>query len=434
MVIADRTRPADADETDTDPDGRDRDTDVLVIGGGPAGSSVAISLARAGHDVHQIEKRAEPRQKACGDVLLPSALTELDRLGVDASGLAGHGLRGVSVRIGSQSWELEWPSRTGVAPGARAIRRDRFDEHLREAARSEGAVVSMGHEAVSPIIDRGFVRGANVRTGDVVRPLRSRFVVVADGANSRFGRGLGTVREPDWPYAISTRTYYSSPRHAENAMEVTVGLPDPNGTPIEGYGWVTPLGDGTVNVGVNLLSSYRDVMSVNALKLLDRFARDVADRWAFDPDEPLKSPTRFRTPLGGSVFPKMGPTFLVVGDAAGSANPLTGAGIDTALMTGRLAAEALDDALSGGGPAGLQRYPTMLDDALGSYHQVGRLTDRFLGRPLVAKGLLAMGARDPRLVGGALRIATDQLRTATPGTPERLYRVAKALARLAPRW
>ena len=134
------------------------------------------------------------------------------------------------------------------------------------------------------------------------------------------------------------------------------------------------------------------------------------------------------------MFPKMGPTFLVVGDAAGAANPLTGAGIDTALMTGRLAAEALDDALSGGGPAGLQRYPTMLDDALGSYHQVGRLTDRFLGRPLVAKGLLAMGARDPRLVGGALRIATDQLRTVQPGTPERLYRFARALSRLAPRW
>ncbi len=412
----------------------DHRADVLVVGGGPAGSAVAVALARSGHRVHLIEKRAEPRHKACGDVLVPRALTELALLGIDPDELDGHRLRHVSVRIDDRAVEVRWPFHPDHPVDALVVRRDVLDEHLRAAARSHGATVSMGREAISPVIERGFVRGANVTAGDEQEAVRSRFVVVADGANSRFGRALGTVREPDWPYAISTRTYFESPDHDRDTMEVCVGIPDDDGNPIEGFGWATPLGDGTVNVGVTILSSYRDVMSVNALKLLDRFAWDVADRWGFDPDASLKPPTRFRIPLGGSVFPKMGPTFLVVGDAAGAANPLTGTGVDAALMTGRLAAEALDDALSGGGPASLQRYPTMLDDALGTYHQVGRLTDRFLGRPVVAKALLAMGAGDPALVGGALRVATNTLRSDDRRTPERLYGVARALTRLAPRW
>ena len=82
-----------------------------------------------------------------------------------------------------------------------------------------------------------------------------------------------------------------------------------------------------------MLSTYRDVRGVNALKLLDAFAHASPSAWEIDPSSQLKSPTRFRVPLGGSVGPTMGPTFLVVGDAAGAANPFNGDGVDAALMT-----------------------------------------------------------------------------------------------------
>ena len=321
------------------------------------------------------------------------------------------------------------------------LRRDVLDAHLRARAIDAGATVLMGHEATSPLVERGFVRGANLAVSadlDDAAPkaaeVTSRFVVVADGANSSFGRALGTTRHRHWPYGIATRTYFASPRHDESWIETELGIPDAAGNPIAGYGWVIPVGDGTVNVGVGLLSTYRDVRGVNALKLLDAFAQHVADRWQFDPAVKLKAPTRFRVPLGGSVGPKMGPTFLVAGDAAGSASPFNGDGVDAALMSGRLAAEVLDEALTTGNSTTLQRYPTMLANQTGQYQKVGRLTARFLGRPMILRSALRLGLGSDRIAGAALRIATNELRADQRGGAERAYAVASAISKFAPNW
>jgi flavin-dependent dehydrogenase len=130
----------------------------------------------------------------------------------------------------------------------------------------------------------------------------------------------------------------------------------------------------------------------------------------------------------------MGPTFLLVGDAAGVANPFSGVGIDAALMSGRLAATALDDALVTGSAAGLQRYPTLLEEEIGRYYKVGRLTARFLGRPSVLNPLLRVGARSEKLTAGMLRLAGNELRSIDPGGAERAYAIAAALSKLAPSW
>jgi flavin-dependent dehydrogenase len=328
-----------------------------------------------------------------------------------------------------------------LADHAVALRREVLDAHLRAGAAAAGAVVLMGHEATAPIVERGFVRGAALVT-DADLPthaprhaeVRARFVVVADGANSTFGRGLGTTRHRDWPYGITTRTYFESSRASESWIETDLGLPDRSGKPIAGYGWVIPIGHGTVNTGVALLSTYRDARGVNALKLLDSFAERIADRWHLDPSQPLKEPTRFRLPLAGSVGPKMGPTFLVVGDAAGMASPLNGDGVDAALTSGRLAAEVLVDALTSGNSTTLQRYPTMLADALGQYHQVGRLAARFIGRPSILRPALRFGLDSDRVAGAALRIATNELRDGRPGGAERAYALANAVSKFAPSW
>ena len=103
-------------------------------------------------------------------------------------------------------------------------------------------------------------------------------------------------------------------------------------------------------------------------------------------------------------------------------------------MTGRLAADVLDEALGSGNSTSLQRYPTLLADSVGQYHKVGRLTARFVGRPGVLRPVLHVAMRSDRVMGSALRIATRQLRDDEAGSAERAYALVAALSKLAPNW
>lgn len=415
-------------------------TDVLVVGGGPAGAAVATWLATAGHDVTVAEKREIGRHKSCGDTLSPRAVDELSRLDVDPTTLGGHEVLGVRMTHGRHSAMVPWPEHPDVANRGVVLRRELLDEHLRRRAAAAGATVLMGHEATAPIAERGFVRGATMAMADGrQRDVHARFVVVADGANSRFGRVLGTRRQRNWPYGIATRTYFESPRNGETWIEAELGLPDAQGNPIAGYGWVTPMGDGPsgrglVNVGVGVLSSHRDIKGLNTLKLLDLFAERMAEQWQYDPTHKIKSPTRLRVPLGGSVGPKMGPTFLVVGDAGGAANPFSGDGVHAALLCGRLASDVLHEALTAGNSTTLQSYPRILQEELGRYRKVGRLSARFLGRPGILKPALKLAMGNEAALGATLRIATDELRDGHPGGAERAYKLASFVSRFAPSW
>jgi geranylgeranyl reductase family protein len=360
---------------------------------------------------------------------------ELGQLGVDIDHLGGQRTSGVRFRWAGRTVDVPWPDHPDLPEHGLVVRRDLLDQHLRDHATAAGAEVMMGAEATTPLAERGFIRGATTVADDGSScDVRARYVVVADGANSRFGRGLGTTRERLWPYGVAARTYFRSDRSEEHWVESTLGLRYANGTPIAGYGWVSPMGDGTVNVGTGILSSSRHVKGVNTLKLLDSFIEGAAARWHFEPTDALKAPTRLRLPMGGSIKPTMGPTFLVVGDAAGLANPFNGDGIDAALMSGRLAADVLDDALGASGSPALQRYPRLVADEVGEFHQVGRLSARFVGRPLILSTLLRFGTRSDRALEAALRLATNALRPGSAGVAERAYALAVAASRLAPNW
>ena len=90
---------------------------------------------------------------------------------------------------------------------------------------------------------------------------------MADGANSRFGRALGTAAGPLVPQGMALRGYYESPMHDDPWIESALDMVDRNGNSLPGYGWIFPVGDGTINVGVGLLSTFRDYRAINTSQL-----------------------------------------------------------------------------------------------------------------------------------------------------------------------
>lgn len=407
--------------------------DVLVIGGGPAGASAAYWLARDGHHVVVLERRAYPRGKTCGDALTPRAVAQLTDMGVDDRLAGFHRTRGIRFMAGDRTQEIAWPAHHRFPAEGFVAPRSALDAVIADGAQAAGATFLVDHDAIVPIVERGFVRGATAQRPDgSTVDVTARYVVVADGANSRFGRAIGTFRTREWPYATAIRTYWESPRHTDEWLEASLDLVDRDGSRLPGCGWVFPEGDGTVNIGVSLLSTYRDFKAVNTTQLLEEFAHHVASRWDIDPTRPAERAASGRIPIGGSVGPKAGPTYVVVGDAAGAVNPLNGDGIGYSLETGRLAAGVLHEALEHNDATGLSRYPKLLESEYGQYFKVGRLFAEAIGRPAVMRGLTTAVLRSRRLTEAAMRIGVNELRTDRLGPAELAYRAAATLARVTP--
>lgn len=407
--------------------------DVLVIGAGPAGSAAGYWLARHGLDVVMVDKKTFPREKTCGDGLTPRAVKQLSDMGLAEPLEQFHRYEGLRATAHGRELELQWPTHPIYPQHGYVVRRRELDTMVARNAEAAGAQLLEGHEALSPVLDRGFVRGATLSNKDGnTFDVSAKYVIVADGANSRFGRALGTFRTKEWPYGTAIRTYWETPRHADPWIESALDVKDRNGNPLPGYGWIFPVGDGTVNIGVGLLSTFRDFKSVNTTHLLNEYAHMVADKWEIDPDAPTQKATSGRIPMGGSVGPKSGPTYLVVGDAAGSVNPFNGEGIDYAYETARIAADVLQQAITQNDPAALQQYQSLLDAEYGQYFKVARLFARIIGRPAIMRELSRVGMHSRTLMEWVLRIMANLLRPDEIGPAEAAYKAAAAIVKLAP--
>jgi geranylgeranyl reductase family protein len=408
--------------------------DVLVVGAGPSGASAAYWLATLGHRVTVIDKKRFPREKTCGDGLTPRAVRQLHDMGL-AEPLSEFqrydGLRSIGHGI---TLELGWPEHPDFPSYGYVVRRSELDDLVAQRAVKAGADLCPATEAIEPIIENGLVSGAVVRDKDTgaTHELRARYVVVADGANSRFGRALGTSRDRTYPLGMAIRGYFTSPYHDDPWIESHLDIRDKAGNHLPGYGWIFPVGDGTINVGVGLLSTFRGWKDINTSHLMEAFCATAPARWGISPETATGLPTGGRLPTGGSVLPRVGPTYLVVGDAAGSVNPFNGEGISLAYETGRLAADAIDLALLTGDPLALETYAQRLDEVYGLYFKVARTFVRAIGNPAVMRELTRIGFRSRTLMEWVLRIMANLMRPDEIGGAEAAYKAVAAIVRHVP--
>ena len=156
------------------------------------------------------------------------------------------------------------------------------------------------------------------------------------------------------------RAYFSSPRHDDDIIESVFDLRDSAGEQLPGYGWIFPVGDGTVNTGVGLLSHHHGNDPQSIRELFDKWLNQIPKGWEVDIDSIEGPPEGGRLPMGASVRPRSGPNWVVVGDAAGSVNPFNGDGVEPALSNGRLAASVIDRAISTGDGLELRQYEKQL--------------------------------------------------------------------------
>jgi flavin-dependent dehydrogenase len=231
---------------------------------------------------------------------------------------------------------------------------------------------------------------------------------------------------------MAIRGYFTSPRHDEPWIESHLDIRDKDGKVLPGYGWIFPLGDGRVNVGIGLLSTFNQWKSVNTSHLMEAFVDYAPKSWGISPATSCGPPTGGRLPMALSVGPHAGPTYLVVGDAGGSINPFNGEGIAYAYETGRMAADAVALALSTGDGLALQTYEQRIQAEYALYYKVARAFVKIIGHPELMRLLVSTGMRSRTLMEWVLRIMANLLRPDELGPAEAAYRAMAAIARLAP--
>ena len=403
--------------------------DALVIGGGPGGSATAFHLASGGARVLLCEKQRYPRDKVCGDGLTPRAVRALDAMGLREEYRTWSRSAGLKVHGGGHVVELPWPELEDYPSFGLARPRADLDQLLARTAVKAGAELSEATDVVEPLVEDGLVRGAVLRPeGEDPVDVRAEVVVAADGASSRFAQSLGLGRDDQRPIGVAIRQYYRSGRDTDPWIDSYLELWKGDHL-LPGYGWVFPLADGTVNVGCGLLNTSEGFRNTNYRDLLKGWLPTVAAEWAFDPADPVAKPRSAPLPMGASRHPPVHRGVLFVGDAAGLVNPFNGEGIDYALESGELAAQAALATLESGDRARLLAYRAEVEQRFGSYFAVGRLFVRLIGDPRFMKVATRYGLPRPTLMKLVLKLLANLYE---PARGDAIDRVVRGLVRLAP--
>lgn len=316
--------------------------DVVIVGAGPAGAVLAYLLAKAGADVLLVEKKVFPRYKACGGGLTKRAL---DSLPFEVDEVIEERVHTVTAFIEDEcAFELN-----AQHPVISMVMRDRFDHFLVKKALEAGARFQEGaaFKGLS-----GEAESLKVETSS--GPVETRFVVGADGVSGKVAGALGLPRPDALMNALEAEVYLGNPARLgefKRSARFCFGLIP------QGYAWVFPKSD-HLSIGVLSRST--------GLKELKRHLFSYLKAEAFGTSMEVKALRAHLVPYGpGRKRPLACERGLLVGDATGYVDPITGEGISYAVRGSMVASKILLRAMTEGDQK-LQDYTRVLGEEMGA--------------------------------------------------------------------
>jgi geranylgeranyl reductase family protein len=380
--------------------------DAIVVGAGPGGASAAAVLAADGHDVLLVDREEFPREKTCGDGIPPGTIEILNGIGM-ADAIRNEDFYCVrGIRLGSpwgRTWDLDFsPRRSG---GEFYIaQRSRFDELIRRHAITAGATFRRARVS-GPIVEDGCVRGVIARDAGGEEAISARLVIGADGATSVIARALGTGRLGSRERGVAVRAYLNNidplPQTVEFYFDREL---------LPGYAWIFPVDNNRANVGVIMRADRYSERGLPLRERLDRFLARPEIRERIRGDVALDKMATWQLPYAVEGGKRAFDGALLVGDAGGFVDPLTGEGIHNAVLTGVVAAQVGSQALQAGdlSAARLAAYDHRCQTTLAHLTRRARRVQRFADRFPVGLELLFIGAN---LAGGLLRAWINRVST-----------------------
>ncbi|MGH8959341.1 MAG: geranylgeranyl reductase family protein, partial [Acidimicrobiia bacterium] len=343
-----------------------------------------------------------------------------------------HRITGLRSYAGNELFlEMPWPDHSKYPNWGGVIRRRDLDAQVAALARKQGAEVLENTEAL-PKAEHGELQAVDLAHEGETRTLEPTFVVIADGSMNRFGRELGTLRRKDYPMGMAARGYYASPRSQDPFLESQLDMRDENGDTMPGYGWVFPLGDGTVNVGVGLLSTSKRWKGVNTSKMMADYVRVAPQYWDLSEASKLTEPVGGKLTMSFSRSPSIGRNWLTIGDAAGAINPWNGEGISYAYESGAIAARYISEAIATGDSTVLEGYGRELEAEFGLYYKMARVFVKVIANPSVMRSLAHVGIRSRPLMEWTLKVMSNLLDEDEKSAGERVYNMLAAIVRPLP--
>lgn len=313
-----------------------RNFDVIIVGGGPAGASTAISLGGTGLKVALLDKASFPRDKTCGDALSIDVENQLAILSSELvskfrnlhNKLASYGVKIFSTDHRSIDLPLFYKGEKKC--GYVSPRLD-FDDLLFQHAKTYSNVECFENSSVEKI--ESGVNNVNVYTKTL--KLTAAIVIGADGAHSVVNKQLGNIQVDKKHYSAALRIYYEGITgfNEDNMIELHFFK-----DLVPGYFWIFPLADNKANVGIGMLSDAVTKQKVNLKEALQELlAKNPRLQERFKNAKALETVKGYGLPLGSKKREISGERFLLTGDAAALIDPFTGEGIANAIRSGRVA-------------------------------------------------------------------------------------------------